>query len=199
MPALSSGGENDAFEQLFVMYGHGNSDKNTNTCEYMMLSAEEYVHTLELQYSTQHGLDRIFIKSSKAQELAAGTVEKSDKTKVIQFNESYQLIGLKGLGSELSLDSIGMIVFDTTCDVTDPSKTLGEASTEITEVVAPLEPEPEVKEEEKKQDVTKEQDNNDDGSVDGAVIFAICAFIALIIVLGVGIHCYCKHVVKWKN
>lgn len=93
-----------------------------------------------------------------------------------------------------------MIVFDTTCDVSDPSKTLGEASTEIKEVVAPPEPQPEIKEEEKdKQDVTKEQDNKDDGSVDPAVIFAICSFIVLIVVLGVGIHCYCKHVVRWKN
>ena len=54
-------------------------------------------------------------------------------------------MGLKGLGSEVSLDSIGIIVFDTTCDVSDPSKTLGEASTDVAEVIVPPPPpEPEV-------------------------------------------------------
>ena len=49
-------------------------------------------------------------------------------------------MGLKGLGREVSLDSLGVIVFDTTCDVTDPTKKLGEATTEVTEVVAPPPP-----------------------------------------------------------
>jgi len=31
------------------------------------------------------------------------------------------LIGLKGLGSETSLDSLGALVFDIDCDITDPN------------------------------------------------------------------------------
>ena len=54
------------------------------------------------------------------------------------FNESYQLIGLKGLGSADSLDSIGVIVFDTTCDVSNPTgEKLSDATTTVTPVLIP--------------------------------------------------------------
>ena len=70
-------------------------------------------------------------------------------------------MGLKGLGSEVSLDSIGIIVFDTTCDVSDPSKTLGEASTDVAEVIVPPPPpEPEVPEEESVTDETINEEEN---------------------------------------
>ena len=100
----------------------------------------------------------------------------------------------------MSLDSIGIIIFDTTCDVSDPTKTLGEASTEVTEVVVPPPPEPEVKEEESvtNEPVTEEKDE-DSGSIDPAVILAICAFIGLLIVLGIGIFCYFKYVKGGKR
>ena len=38
----------DGFDQLFVMYGHGNSDKFQVDCNYLMLEDGEYVHTMEL-------------------------------------------------------------------------------------------------------------------------------------------------------
>ena len=100
----------------------------------------------------------------------------------------------------MSLDSIGIIIFDTTCDVSDPTKTLGEASTEVTEVVVPPPPEPEVKEEESVTDEpVKEEEDEDSGSIDPAVILAICAFIGLLIVLGIGIFCYFKYVKGGKR
>ena len=196
----SAAEEQVAFDQLFVLYGHGNSDKNEVSCEYMILAADEYIHTMKLDFSSEYGLESVFIQSNLSQELKAGTVEKSDENKVIQFNESYQLVGLKGLGSEVSLDSIGIIIFDTTCDVSDPTKTLGEASTEVTEVVVPPPPEPEVKEEESVTDKpVTDQENEDSGSIEPSVILAICAFIGLLIVLGIGIFCYYKYVKGGKR
>ena len=74
----AAGEQLEAFDQLFVLYGHGNSNKNEVTCEYMILEANEYVHTMKLDFSTAHGLESVFIQSNMSKELTAGTVEKSD-------------------------------------------------------------------------------------------------------------------------
>ena len=61
-----------------MLYGHGNSDKNEVSCEYMLLEADEYIHTMKLDFSSVHGLESVFIQSSLSQELTAGAVDKSD-------------------------------------------------------------------------------------------------------------------------
>ena len=68
----------EAFEEQFVLYGHGNCDKAQVTYEYIQLSPGEYVHSIQLQYSKVNGLDRVSLKSSKAQTISAGSVKKID-------------------------------------------------------------------------------------------------------------------------
>ena len=112
----------------------------------------------------------------------------------MQFNESYQLIGLKGLSTDASLDSLGIIVFDATCDVTDPTGAkLSEASTDVQEVVAPPEPVVVIKEEIKTvtPEVLSQPKTETD---DSALIVAICAIIALVLVFVAGIYFYFKYV-----
>ena len=78
MNGAAAAEEQATFDQLFVLYGHGNSNKNEVSCEYMMLKADEYIHTMKLDFSSEHGLESVFIQSNMSQELTAGTVEKSD-------------------------------------------------------------------------------------------------------------------------
>ena len=42
-------------------------------------------------------------------------------TQILQFSKQYHLIGLKGLGGSKSLDSLGVIVFDADCDLSEPN------------------------------------------------------------------------------
>ena len=73
--AAEAGKEGDeAFEELFVLYGHGNSDKDQMSCEYMRLAESEYVQTMEIRYSKTDGIKSIYFKSSKAQTLSMGSV-----------------------------------------------------------------------------------------------------------------------------
>ena len=62
----------------------------------------------------------IGVLTNKENSLVKGLKVESDETKTLRFNQSYQLIGFKGLGSADSLDSLGAIMFDTTCDVNNP-------------------------------------------------------------------------------
>lgn len=179
---------NQAFEEPVVLYGHGNSDTTQVTCDKLYLSPGEYVHSIQLQYSKVDGLDLVRLESSKGQKISAGSVKTSDQTKTVQFNESYQLVGLKGHGSATSLDSLGIIVYDTTCDVTDPAGgKLGEATTKVEPVVVPVV----IIEEAVTVPETAVKESETDSS---ALIVAICAITGLVLVLALGIYCYCKHV-----
>jgi len=89
-------------------------------CEELTLASDETIANISLRYSASKGLNMIGVLTNKENSLVKGLKVESDETKTLRFNQSYQLIGFKGLGSADSLDSLGAIMFDTTCDVNNP-------------------------------------------------------------------------------
>ena len=69
---------------------------------------------------------RIIVSSGKDNDLVK-ILEKGrsndlkDMTNQLKFTKRYQLIGLKGLGTDNGINSLGAFVFDTDCDITEPN------------------------------------------------------------------------------
>ena len=61
------------------------------------------------------------VKTSNDRELKSGSQQTGDLEKTFSFTEQYQFVGMKGIGSTTSLDSIGLIILDTECDFADPT------------------------------------------------------------------------------
>ena len=60
----------------------------------------------------------------------------ANQTKKLNFDDTHRLIGLKGLSRSDLLDSLGVIVFDTTCDINNPATKIAEAKADEDEKVA---------------------------------------------------------------
>ena len=69
---------------------------------------------------------KIIVSSGKDENLVK-SLEKGlsndlkDITNPLKFTKRYQLIGLKGLGTDKGINSLGAFVFDTDCDITEPN------------------------------------------------------------------------------
>jgi len=70
--------------------------------------------------------------------MTTGTAMQDDLTQTFTFSETYQLIGFKSLAESESLESLGLIVFDTTCNLLDPTgATTTPTIPEVPQEVAP--------------------------------------------------------------
>ena len=103
------------------MYPHGNSDKNLVDCQYMVLTPLDYMIALTLSWTEAGGINQVSVESSDGQVLTVGAQRARDnQTKTFKFDKRHQLMGLKGLGRDNSIDSLGLIMFDATCNIDDP-------------------------------------------------------------------------------
>ena len=112
----------------------------------MILEASEYVKTLEMSYTETGGLDQVIIESSTGQSITAGAPRSSaNQTKKLDFDYKHRLIGLKGLSRSDLLDSLGAIVFDHTCDISNPTTKIAESKVDENKTETEIATEPEVK------------------------------------------------------
>ena len=129
------------------MYPHGNSDKNEVDCQYLVLTPVDYMVSLTLSWTEAGGINQVSVESSDGQALTVGAQRAQDNlNKTFQFDKRHQLMGLKGLGRETSIDSLGLIMFDATCNLDDPDGAPLEVPTFEPKKEPEPEPEPELEE-----------------------------------------------------
>lgn len=113
--------EDGSFTDIFTVYPFGNKDASATTCGYLRIEVGDFIEKMELHYSDLDGLNKLSFTTALGQTLSAGTPTPSDLTQVLQFSKQYHLIGLKGNGGSKSIDSLGVIIFDTDCDLNEPN------------------------------------------------------------------------------
>ena len=79
------------------MKAFGNAEKTEMDCRYLEMVTGEYVREITFGYSSREGLNQVEVVSSLENKLKVGLPSAAAQTKTLQFNESYQFIGLKGL------------------------------------------------------------------------------------------------------
>ena len=127
---------------MLSLNGFGKSDKARADCDYLNLEANEYISHIAFGYSADT-IESITLAASNGGTFSKGNTG-SAGLKVFELQRNAPLIGLKGVGSDSSLDSLGLILFDTSCDLSAlPEKeeqggqeeVIDEAEREVTESV----------------------------------------------------------------
>ena len=73
--------------------------------------------------------------------MVAGNFVEGNPSKSLRFEEEYELIGLEGLGTEQTLDSLKVIVFETACDIANPDGPVDEVIEETDNTIDDAVPE----------------------------------------------------------
>ena len=98
-------------------------------CQTLQLSnKDDYISSITLNYGVepQSSLRYVNIHTNSGESIRAGRPKNDLRTETLTFNEKYSLIGLKSVSSSGAtglgaMDGIGAILFDTGCDVLNPT------------------------------------------------------------------------------
>ena len=87
MPSDTDAG---AFKDLFIMYPHGNSDKNEVNCQYMVLTPLDYMTALTLSWTEIGGINQVSVEDSTGKVLTVGAQRAQDNlTHTFKFDKRH--------------------------------------------------------------------------------------------------------------